>query len=80
MLSKSNFTILSNFLFRCKYKKSSTLFITLTTFSFNDQYHDLCAATDLFSRKIISYRISQNNHTSSFDKKYAPKKRQMLNL
>lgn len=40
----------------------------ITTFKFNDRYYYLCAIIDLFSRKIISYRVSQNSSTQLLTK------------
>lgn len=42
----------------------------ITTFKFNDKYYYLCAIIDLFSRKIISYRISQNSSTQLLTKTF----------
>lgn len=35
----------------------------ITIFKLGDKYYFLCTIIDLFSRKIISYRISQNSST-----------------
>ena len=35
----------------------------ITAFKFGDKYYYLCAIIDLFSREIISYRVSQNSST-----------------
>ena len=42
----------------------------ITTFKFGDKYYYLCAIVDLFSRKIISYRISQNSSTQLLTKTF----------
>lgn len=40
----------------------------ITIFKFSDKYYYLCAIIDLFSRKIISYRISQSSSTQLLPK------------
>ena len=42
----------------------------ITVFKFGDKYYYLCAIIDLFSRKIISYRISQNSSTQLLTKTF----------
>ena len=42
----------------------------ITAFKFGDKYYYLCAIIDLFSRKIISYRISQNSSTQLLTKTF----------
>ena len=42
----------------------------ITAFKFGDKYYYLCAIIDLFSRKIISYRISQNSSTQLLAKTF----------
>ncbi|MFR4480883.1 MAG: transposase [[Clostridium] leptum] len=42
----------------------------MTAFKFGDKYYYLCAIIDLFSRKIISYRISQNSSTQLLTKTF----------
>ena len=42
----------------------------ITVFKFGDKYYYLCAIIDLFSRKIISYRISQNSSTKLLTKTF----------
>ena len=42
----------------------------ITAFKFGDKYYYLCAIIDLFSRKIISYRISQNSNTQLLTKTF----------
>lgn len=44
--------------------------ITVFIFKFGDKYYYLCAIIDLFSRKIISYRISQNSSTQLLTKTF----------
>lgn len=42
----------------------------ITIFKFSDKYYYLCAIIDLFSRKIISYRISQSSSTQLLPKTF----------
>lgn len=42
----------------------------ITVFKFGDKYYYLCAIIDLFSRKIISYRISKNSSTQLLTKAF----------
>lgn len=42
----------------------------ITAFKFGDKYYYLCAIIDLFSRKIISYRVSQNSSTQLLTKTF----------
>ena len=42
----------------------------ITAFKFGDKYYYLCAIIDLFLRKIISYRISQNSSTQLLTKTF----------
>ena len=42
----------------------------ITIFKFSDKYYYLCAIIDLFSRKIISYRISQSSSTQLLTKTF----------
>ena len=42
----------------------------ITAFKFKPKYYYLCAIIDLFSRKIISYRISQNSSTQLLAKTF----------
>lgn len=50
----------------------------ITAFKFGDKYYYLCATIDLFSRKIISYRISRNSSaqllTKAFKQAYFERK------
>ena len=42
----------------------------ITIFKFSDKYYYLCAIIGLFSRKIISYRISQSSSTQLLTKTF----------
>ena len=43
------------------YRPNQVWVSDIITFKFSDKYYYLCAIIDLFSRKIISYRISQSS-------------------
>ena len=60
------------------YRPNQVWVSDIITFKFSDRYYYLCAIIDLFSRKIISYRISQSSSmqllTKTFRQAYSERK------
>ena len=60
------------------YRPNQVWVSDIITFKFSDKYYYLCAIIDLFSRKIISYRISQSSSmqllTKTFRQAYSERK------
>ncbi len=52
------------------YRPNQVWVSDITIFKFSDKYYYLCAIIDLFSRKIISYRISQSSSTQLLTKTF----------